>query len=110
MANFNWDKVFLNLFLVDFHQVRFLEQQNKMLETKWSLLQDKTNSRSSIDVMFENYIAGMRRQLEGQGYEKHRLETGLRDMNSLVEDFKSKWEKLEPLASVLVKLVCIFSQ
>lgn len=61
-----------------------------MLETKWSLLQEKTNSQSSVNVMFENYIAGMHRQLDGLGYEKHRLETGLRDMNSLVEDFKSK--------------------
>lgn len=61
-----------------------------MLDTKWSLLQKKTSSRSSIDVMFENYIAGLRRQLDGLGYEKQRLEIGLRDMNSLVEDFKIK--------------------
>ncbi|KAA0713032.1 Keratin, type II cytoskeletal 8 [Triplophysa tibetana] len=74
-------------------KVCFLEQQNKMLETKWSLLQDKTDSRSSIDVMFKNYIAGMRKHLEDQGNEKHRLETGLRDMNSLVADFKSKYEE-----------------
>ncbi|XP_056606323.1 keratin, type II cytoskeletal 8 [Triplophysa dalaica] len=86
-------KTLNNRFASLIDKVRFLEQQNKMLETKWSLLQDKTNSRSSIDVMFENYIAGMRRQLEGRGYEKHRLETGLRDMNSLVEDFKSKYEE-----------------
>ncbi|RXN03747.1 type II cytoskeletal 8 [Labeo rohita] len=73
-------------------KVRFLEQQNKMLETKWSLLQEQTSRQTSIDIMFETYIANLRRQLDGLGNEKVRLESGLRDMRSLVEDFKSKYE------------------
>lgn len=72
--------------------MRFLEQQNKMLETKWSLLQEQTSRQSSIDIMFESYIANLRRQLDGMGNEKLRLESGLKDMTSLVDDFKNKWE------------------
>lgn len=71
-------------------QVRFLEQQNKMLETKWSLLQDQTTTRSNIDAMFEAYIANLRRQLDGLGNEKAKLEGELRNMQGQVEDFKKK--------------------
>ncbi|XP_041655107.1 keratin, type II cytoskeletal 8-like [Cheilinus undulatus] len=73
-------------------KVRFLEQQNKMLETKWSLLQDQTTTRSNIDGMFEAYIANLRRQLDGLGNEKVKLEAELRNMQGLVEDFKNKYE------------------
>lgn len=73
-----------------FPQVRFLEQQNKMLETKWSLLQDQTTTRSNIEGMFEAYIANLRRQLDGLGNEKVKLEGELRNMQGLVEDFKKK--------------------
>lgn len=71
-------------------QVRFLEQQNKMLETKWNLLQDQTTTRSNIEGMFEAYIANLRRQLDGLGNEKVKLEGELRNMQGLVEDFKKK--------------------
>lgn len=73
-----------------FPQVRFLEQQNKMLETKWSLLQEQTTTRSNIESMFEAYIANLRRQLDGLGNEKVKLEGELRNMQGLVEDFKKK--------------------
>lgn len=71
-------------------QVRFLEQQNKMLETKWKLLQEQTPSRSNVDSMFEAYIANLRRQLDNLGHEKVKLDSDLHHMTSLVEDFKNK--------------------
>ncbi len=71
--------------------MRFLEQQNKMLETKWGLLQEQTTTRSNIDAMFEAYISNLRRQLDGLGNEKMKLEGELRNMQGLVEDFKNKW-------------------
>ncbi|XP_051567290.1 keratin, type II cytoskeletal 8-like [Myxocyprinus asiaticus] len=85
-------KTLNNRFASFIDKVRFLEQQNKMLETKWSLLQEQTNNQSSTDVMFENYIANMHRQLDRLGNEKLHLESGLRDMTSLVENLKSKYE------------------
>jgi basic type II keratin len=71
-------------------QVRFLEQQNKMLETKWKLLQEQTSSPSSMDAMFEAYISNLRRQLDGLGNEKLRMESELYSMKSMVEDFKNR--------------------
>ncbi|XP_050924296.1 keratin, type II cytoskeletal 8 isoform X2 [Lates calcarifer] len=81
-----------NRFASFIDKVRFLEQQNKMLETKWSLLQDQTTTRSNIEGMFEAYIANLRRQLDGLGNEKVKLEGELKNMQGLVEDFKRKYE------------------
>ncbi|XP_023852962.1 intermediate filament protein ON3 isoform X1 [Salvelinus sp. IW2-2015] len=85
-------KTLNNRFASFIDKVRFLEQQNKMLETKWSLLQDQTTTRSNIDAMFEAYISNLRRQLDGLGNEKMKLEGELNNMQGLVEDFKNKYE------------------
>ena len=85
-------KTLNNRFASFIDKVRFLEQQNKMLETKWSLLQEQTTTRSNIDAMFEAYIGNLRRQLDGLGNEKMKLEGELRNMQGLVEDFKNKYE------------------
>ncbi|KAI1897046.1 hypothetical protein AGOR_G00079080 [Albula goreensis] len=81
-----------NRFASFIDKVRFLEQQNKMLETKWNLLQNQTTTRSNIDGMFEAYIANLRRQLDSLGNDKMRLEADLHNMQGLVEDFKNKYE------------------
>ncbi|XP_061841688.1 keratin, type II cytoskeletal 8-like [Nerophis lumbriciformis] len=86
-------KTLNNRFASFIDKVRFLEQQNKMLETKWSLLQDQTTTRSNIDAMFEAYIANLRRQLDGLGNEKVKLDGELRNMQMQVEDFKKKYEE-----------------
>merc|ERR1719228_1303557 len=85
-------KTLNNRFATFIDKVRFLEQQNKMLETKYKLLQEQTTSRSNIDAMFEAYIANLRRQLDSLGHEKHRLESDLDNMKGCVEDFKNKYE------------------
>ncbi|XP_037108184.1 intermediate filament protein ON3-like [Syngnathus acus] len=85
-------KTLNNRFASFIDKVRFLEQQNKMLETKWSLLQEQTTTRSNIDAMFEAYIANLRRQLDGLGNEKVKLEGELKNMQLQVEDFKRKYE------------------
>ncbi|XP_059185693.1 keratin, type II cytoskeletal 8-like [Centropristis striata] len=85
-------KTLNNRFASFIDKVRFLEQQNKMLETKWSLLQDQTTTRSNIEGMFEAYISNLRRQLDGLGNEKVKLEGELRNMQGMVEDFKRKYE------------------
>uniref|UniRef100_A0A8C4XGD3 Keratin, type II cytoskeletal cochleal-like n=1 Tax=Erpetoichthys calabaricus TaxID=27687 RepID=A0A8C4XGD3_ERPCA len=90
-------KILNNRFASFIDKVRFLEQQNKMLETKWNLLQEQSGSgpggvRSNIEPMFEAYIANLRRQLDGLNNEKIRLDLDLKNMQGLVEDFKNKYE------------------
>ncbi|XP_008838237.1 keratin, type II cytoskeletal 5-like [Nannospalax galili] len=82
-----------NKFASFIDKVRFLEQQNKVLETKWSLLQDHKTTRTNLEPMFEAYIANLRRQLDCLGGERGRLETELKNMQDVVEDFKNKYEE-----------------
>uniref|UniRef100_A0A2K5ZT00 Keratin, type II cytoskeletal 8 n=1 Tax=Mandrillus leucophaeus TaxID=9568 RepID=A0A2K5ZT00_MANLE len=76
-------KTLNNKFASFIDKVRFLEQQNKMLETKWSLLQQQKTARSNMDNMFESYINNLRRQLETLGQEKLKLEAELGNMQGL---------------------------
>ncbi|XP_006981944.2 keratin, type II cytoskeletal cochleal-like [Peromyscus maniculatus bairdii] len=86
-------KTLNNKFASFIDKVRFLEQQNKVLETKWSLLQDHKTTRTNLEPMFEAYITNLRRQLECLGGERGRLETELKSMQDVVEDFKNKYEE-----------------
>ncbi|XP_013924291.1 PREDICTED: keratin, type II cytoskeletal cochleal-like [Thamnophis sirtalis] len=86
-------KVLNNKFATFIDKVRFLEQQNKILETKWNLLQkQKTGTRSNVAPLFETYINNLRRQLDGLHNDKGRLEGEMKNMQNLVEDFKNKYE------------------
>uniref|UniRef100_A0A2K6UK64 Keratin, type II cytoskeletal 7 n=1 Tax=Saimiri boliviensis boliviensis TaxID=39432 RepID=A0A2K6UK64_SAIBB len=72
---------------------RFLEQQNKLLETKWALLQEQKSAKSSrLPDIFEAQIASLRGQLEELQVDGGRLEAELRSMQDVVEDFKNKYE------------------
>ncbi|XP_051931937.1 keratin, type II cytoskeletal 8-like isoform X1 [Hippocampus zosterae] len=85
-------KTLNNRFASFIDKVRFLEQHNKMLETKWKLLQEQSPECSGIDAMFEVYIANLRKQLDNLGHEKIKLESDLHHVSGLVEDFKNKYE------------------
>uniref|UniRef100_A0A452TVD7 IF rod domain-containing protein n=1 Tax=Ursus maritimus TaxID=29073 RepID=A0A452TVD7_URSMA len=74
--------------------VRFLEQQNKVLETKWELLQEQGSKtvRQNLEPFFDAYITDLRRQLDGVTTERGRLDAELRNMQDVVEDFKVRYE------------------
>uniref|UniRef100_A0A8D1G1I8 Keratin 4 n=1 Tax=Sus scrofa TaxID=9823 RepID=A0A8D1G1I8_PIG len=75
-------------------KVRFLEQQNKVLETKWNLLQQQktTTSSKNLDPFFEAYISALRKQLDTLTNDKGYLQSELKIMQDSVEDFKAKYE------------------
>uniref|UniRef100_A0A8C5P706 IF rod domain-containing protein n=1 Tax=Leptobrachium leishanense TaxID=445787 RepID=A0A8C5P706_9ANUR len=74
-------------------KVRFLEQQNKMLETKWSLLQDQQTSRVQTEPLFEAFTGNLRRQLESMGCERGRLETDRNSMEQSVEELRRRYDE-----------------
>ncbi|NXI44181.1 K2C75 protein, partial [Galbula dea] len=90
-------KTLNNKFASFIDKVRFLEQQNKVLETKWALLQEqgqKTNSsKNNLDPLFEVYINNLKRQLANLLNERGRMDGELKNMQDLVEDFKNKYEE-----------------
>uniref|UniRef100_A0A8C5P6K6 IF rod domain-containing protein n=1 Tax=Leptobrachium leishanense TaxID=445787 RepID=A0A8C5P6K6_9ANUR len=73
-------------------KVRFLEQQNKMLETKWSLLQEQKIARCQIEPLFEAFISNLRRQLQNIGCERERLEGERNNMEQSVEELRRRYE------------------
>ncbi|XP_042567626.1 keratin, type II cytoskeletal 8-like [Cyprinus carpio] len=81
-----------NRFASFIDKVRFLEQQNKMLETKWELLEGQTPGRSNVEPMFDAYMANLRRQMDVVNNDRTKLDGELRNMQGLVEDFKHKYE------------------
>ncbi|XP_015415095.1 PREDICTED: keratin, type II cytoskeletal 5 isoform X2 [Myotis davidii] len=87
-------KTLNNKFASFIDKVRFLEQQNKVLDTKWTLLQEQGTKtvRQNLEPLFEQYINNLRRQLDGVLGERGRLDSELRNMQDLVEDFKNKYE------------------
>ncbi|KAL8163895.1 UNVERIFIED_CONTAM: hypothetical protein K2H54_040373 [Gekko kuhli] len=85
-----------NKFASFIDKVRFLEQQNKLLETKWTLLQDQGlksgAGKINLDPLFEAYINNLRKQLSSLTNERGRLDSELKNMQELVEDFKGKYQ------------------
>ncbi|KAM4840481.1 keratin, type II cytoskeletal 72 isoform X2 [Urocitellus parryii] len=87
-------KVLNNKFASFIDKVRFLEQQNQVLETKWNLLQqlDLNNSRKSLESIYEGRISTLRKQLETLSGDRVRLDSELRSMRDVVEDYKKRYE------------------
>uniref|UniRef100_A0A8B9FAC2 IF rod domain-containing protein n=1 Tax=Amazona collaria TaxID=241587 RepID=A0A8B9FAC2_9PSIT len=88
-------KTLNNQFASFIDKVRFLEQQNKVLATKWELLQQQGPSgpRKNLDVLFENYIQNLRRQLDSILAQRGQLESELQNMQQYVEEYKTKYEE-----------------
>ncbi|XP_009075674.1 PREDICTED: keratin, type II cytoskeletal 3-like, partial [Acanthisitta chloris] len=88
-------KTLNNQFASFIDKVRFLEQQNKVLSTKWELLQQQgpQGPKKNLDVIFENYIQNLRRRLETLLGQRGQLESELQNMQQYVEDYKTKYEE-----------------
>ncbi|KAM9319883.1 keratin, type II cytoskeletal 7-like [Gastrophryne carolinensis] len=92
-------KTLNNKFASFIDKVRFLEQQNKVLETKWNLLQEQgggvkggTRGKAGVEVIFDAYINSLKAQLDALQNDKFRLDGELRSMQDSVDDFKNKYE------------------
>uniref|UniRef100_A0A8C5KM78 Keratin, type II cytoskeletal 1b n=1 Tax=Jaculus jaculus TaxID=51337 RepID=A0A8C5KM78_JACJA len=88
-------KILNNKFASFIDKVRFLEQQNQVLQTKWELLQQvNTSTRtSSLEPILEAYISELRRQVDLLNTEQMHQNTEIRNMQDVVEDYKRKYEE-----------------
>ncbi|XP_031212343.1 keratin, type II cytoskeletal 1 [Mastomys coucha] len=75
-------------------KVRFLEQQNQVLQTKWELLQqvDTSTRTQNLDPLFENYISVLRRHVDSLKSDQSRMDSELKNMQDLVEEYRNKYE------------------
>uniref|UniRef100_A0A8C8YWC4 Keratin 84 n=1 Tax=Prolemur simus TaxID=1328070 RepID=A0A8C8YWC4_PROSS len=86
-------KTLNNKFASFIDKVRFLEQQNKLLETKWSFLQEQKCVRNNLEPLFENFITNLRRQLDALLSDQARLQAESSHMQDVLEGFKKKYEE-----------------
>ncbi|XP_058164163.1 keratin, type II cytoskeletal 78 [Dasypus novemcinctus] len=84
-----------NQFASFIDKVRFLEQQNKVLETKWALLQQQGVSARprGLEPFFEAHLAQLRQQLEQLQRERRPLDAELKACRDQEEEFKARYEQ-----------------
>ncbi|XP_055474203.1 keratin, type II cytoskeletal 1-like [Psammomys obesus] len=83
-----------NKFASFIDKVRFLEQQNQVLQTKWELLQqvDTTTRTQNLEPLFEQYISNLRRNVDSLKSDQSRMDSELKNMQDMVEDYRNKYE------------------
>ncbi|XP_068957220.1 keratin, type II microfibrillar, component 7C [Petaurus breviceps papuanus] len=74
-------------------KVRFLEQQNKLLETKWQFYQNRKCCESNLEPLFNGYIETLRRELECVEADSGRLASELNHVQEVLEGYKKKYEE-----------------
>ncbi|NXK55098.1 K2CO protein, partial [Chauna torquata] len=85
-------KTLNNKFASFIDKVRLLEQQNEVLETKWSFLQGQKHCKNTIVPMLEAYIGISKKQLEALGCNRALLETDLKAAREALETNKKMFE------------------
>ncbi|KAJ7317784.1 hypothetical protein JRQ81_003946 [Phrynocephalus forsythii] len=85
----------LNNQLVCFiEQVRCLQQKNRVLATKWHLLQKRLAPlRGDLKPLFENCISSLGKQLDLLLSQKEKIEAERHKIRQTVEEFKGKYEE-----------------
>ncbi|XP_037701664.1 keratin, type II cytoskeletal 1b-like [Choloepus didactylus] len=75
-------------------KVRFLEQQNQVLQVKWELLQQVNTSTwtNNLEPILENYITELQRQVDSLNGELMRQNAESRSLQDVVEDYRNKYE------------------
>lgn len=73
-------------------QVQCLEQQNKVLTTRWNFLKDQDNSHSESDIkaIYDQYMSKMNQEMKALNYEQENLELELTKVLSTMDNFRSK--------------------
>uniref|UniRef100_A0A8C3WSM6 Keratin 82 n=1 Tax=Catagonus wagneri TaxID=51154 RepID=A0A8C3WSM6_9CETA len=82
-----------NRFASFINKVRFLEQKNKLLETKWNFMQQQRCCQNNLEPIFEAYICALRRQLDCVVGDRARLEAELCSLQEALEAYKKKYEE-----------------
>uniref|UniRef100_A0A8C8W374 IF rod domain-containing protein n=1 Tax=Peromyscus maniculatus bairdii TaxID=230844 RepID=A0A8C8W374_PERMB len=74
-------------------KVRFLEQQNKLLETKWQFYQNQRCCESNLEPLFSGYIEMLRRETQCTEADSGRLAAELNRVQEAMEGYKKRYEE-----------------
>lgn len=67
-----------------------MEQQNKLLETKWQFYQNRECCQSNLEGLFQGYIQTLRREIEYVEGDAGKLASELNHVQEPLEGFKKK--------------------
>ncbi|XP_004429123.1 PREDICTED: keratin, type II cuticular Hb5-like [Ceratotherium simum simum] len=82
-----------NKFAAFIDKVRFLEQQNKLLETKLQFYQNRKCCDSNLEPLFSGYIETLRREAELVEADSGRLASELNHVQEVLEGYKKRYEE-----------------
>ncbi|XP_057557621.1 keratin, type II cuticular Hb3 [Hippopotamus amphibius kiboko] len=82
-----------NRFASFIDKVRFLEQQNKLLETKLQFYQNRQCCESTLEPLFEGYIQTLRREAATVEADGGRLASELNSVQEVLEGYKKTYEE-----------------
>ncbi|XP_004400852.1 PREDICTED: keratin, type II cuticular Hb5-like [Odobenus rosmarus divergens] len=82
-----------NKFAAFIDKVRFLEQQNKLLETKWQFYQKRKCCESNLEPLFQGYLETLRWEAECVEADSGRLASELNHVQEVMEGYKKKYEE-----------------
>ncbi|NWQ94819.1 K2C80 protein, partial [Burhinus bistriatus] len=87
-------KLLNNQFVTLIEKVQCLEQQNKILTTRWNFLKDQDNSHSASDIkaIYDQYMSKMNQEMKALNYEQENLELELTKVLNTMDNFRSKYE------------------
>ncbi|XP_069735119.1 keratin, type II cuticular Hb4-like [Phaenicophaeus curvirostris] len=85
-------KTLNNKFASFIDKVRLLEQQNKVLETKWSFLQGQHHCKKTVRPVLEGYISNLKKQLEALRCNRAQLEANLKAAQQVLETNKKMYK------------------
>ncbi|NXE56674.1 K2C80 protein, partial [Casuarius casuarius] len=87
-------KLLNNQFVSLIGKVQCLEQQNKILTTRWNFLKDQDNSHSESDIkdIYDQYMSKMNQEMKALSYERENLELELTKVLDTMDNFRSKYE------------------
>uniref|UniRef100_A0A670KFZ7 IF rod domain-containing protein n=1 Tax=Podarcis muralis TaxID=64176 RepID=A0A670KFZ7_PODMU len=74
-------------------KVRFLEQHNLMLKTKWDFLKEKKRQKSHMEPLFSEYISRLRKELECLEWERNQLKVEMNNWRESMEGNKKRFEE-----------------
>uniref|UniRef100_A0A8C4KYJ0 Keratin, type II cytoskeletal 80-like n=1 Tax=Dromaius novaehollandiae TaxID=8790 RepID=A0A8C4KYJ0_DRONO len=84
-------KLLNNQFVSLIGKVQCLEQQNKILTTRWNFLKDQDNSHSESDIkdIYDQYMSKMNQEMKALSYERENLELELTKVLDTMDNFRS---------------------
>ncbi|XP_053152716.1 keratin, type II cuticular Hb5-like [Hemicordylus capensis] len=74
-------------------KVRYLEQHNMMMKTKWDFLKEKKRQKSNMEHLFNEYISRLRKELECLEWERNQLRAEMNNWRETMEGSKKRFEE-----------------